>query len=130
MRVWLYNRIKALVLPNGMAARIIASGSADNPARPFITIQMGNEEPFPGMPRSSGAMQIPFTAWIHDAPGSMLDIDEAARALKDGLPTPLGAAVGGMSVYECNWDATGEDAYDDHYGTNTRPVRFTIVARR
>jgi hypothetical protein len=130
MRSWIFNRIKALDLPAGMAERIISSGSADNPLKPFIVLSMGIEEPFPGMPASTGAMWVPFDVWVHDRPGSMVNIDDAARMIKDALPVPLGAVVGGVSVYECQWTGTGQDAYDDHYNTNTRDVSFRITARR
>lgn len=131
MRTWIYNRIKAAAgLPTGMGDRVISSGAADSPTRPFIVIQMGVEQPVPGMPASARVQTIPFTAWVHDKPGSMLNIDEAAKALKNALPTPDGAVAGGMTVYECKWTDTGEDAYDDHYATNTRPVRFTITSHR
>lgn len=131
MRSWVYNRIKATVgLPAGMGDRIISSGSADNPTKPFIVLSMGVEEPVPGMPASTGAMWIPFDVWVHDRPGSMLHIDEAAVLLKNALPTPDGAVAGGTSVYEVRWTGTGQDAYDDHYNTNTRAVSFRISASR
>lgn len=131
MRTWLYNRIKAIdALPQGFKDRLISSGDADNPSAPFAIVQMGVEQPVLGMPTSAGAMTIPFTVWLHDEPGSMLSIDDGAVALKDGLPVPNGAVVGGLSLYEVKWVGTGEDAFDDHYGTNTRPVRFEMTARR
>lgn len=131
MRTWIYNRIKAIAtLPGGMKDRIISSGSADNPTPPFIVVSMGVEQPVPGMPTSSRTQTIPFTVWVHDAPGSMLNIDDAAVQLKNVLPTADGAQAGGMSVFECKWTDTGEDAYDDHYNTNTRPVRFVLTTRR
>lgn len=129
MRTWIYNRIKA-ILGDPTNWSLTSSGSADNPATPFIVITMGTEQPPPGMPASSRTQQIPFTAWVHDAPGSMVRIDEMAVSLKDGLPTADGAVVGGLSVLGCVWTDTGEDAYDDHYGTNTRPVRFLLTTRR
>jgi hypothetical protein len=133
MRTWLYNRIKGITaLPAGFKAdnKIIMSGSADNPAPPFAIIQMGVEQGVLGMPDSARTQEIPFTVWLHDKPGSFLNIDNAAVALKDGLPTPLGAVVGAMSVFECKWEVTGEDAYDDHYSTSTRPVRFKLTTHR
>jgi hypothetical protein len=126
MRTWIFNRIKA-ALPSAFGNRVISSGAADSPTAPFVVIQMGVEQPVLGMPASAQVQTIPFIVWVHDKPGSMLNIDDAAVALKHALPTPDGAAVGGMSVFECKWDSTGEDAYDDHYSTNTRPVRFVLT---
>jgi hypothetical protein len=91
---------------------------------------MGIEQPPLGMPMEARAQSIPFTVWVHDEPGSMLNIDDAAVALKDNLPIADGAVVGGMSVYEVRWSETGEDSYDDHYKTNCRPVRFSMMTRR
>ncbi len=130
MRTWLYNKIKALVFPSGMGDKITSSGSTDNPAPPFLVVQMGTEQPVLGMPASSRTMTVPFTVWAHDAPGSMLNIDAACVALKNGLPSADGAVIGGMSSFGITWDGTGEDAFDDHYSTNCRPVRFTMTARR
>lgn len=131
MRTWLYNRIRAVPgLPAGMADRVISSGSASNPKTPFIILQMGTEQPPFGLPASARAQSIPFTVWVHDLPGSMLNIDNVSVLLKDHIPTEDGQLVGGMSVYEVRWEATGEDAYDDHFGTNTRPIRFSMMTRR
>lgn len=135
MRTWLYNRIKGLgsipaAFGVGPAMRVIASGAADTPQKPFLVVQMGVEQAFLGMPAEMSVQNIPFTVWVHDTPGSMLNIDDAAVALKDGLPLPDGAVVGGMSAYEARWLEIGEDGYDDHYSTNCRPVRFNLVTQR
>lgn len=135
MRTWIYNRIRGLgdipaAFGAGSAMRVISSGSADMPAKPFIVVSMGVEQPVPGMPAEAGLKTIPFTVYVHDTPGSMLHIDDAAVALQNGLPVPAGAVVGSMSVYECRWTETGQDGFDDHWGTNVRPVRFALVTRR
>ena len=135
MRTWIYNRIKGLAgIPTafgvGNAMRLISSGAADDPKAPFMIVSMGVESEFPGATAEMRLARIPFTVWVHDTPGSMLQIDEACVALKNGLPVPNGAVVGGMSVYECRWIETGQDVFDDHFKTNTRPVRFTLVTRR
>lgn len=135
MRTWLYNRVQDLLgIPASFGAansrRVISSGAADTPAFPFIVIQMGVEQNIPGMPAETKVQTIPFTVWLHDEPGSMLLIDEAATALKDNLPVPAGAVVGSMSVYEVRWVETGQDAYDDHWRSNCRPVRFVMTTRK
>ena len=134
MRAWIYNRIKGLgTIPaafgSGANMRVTSSGSGDQPVKPFLVVQMGNEAPPLGATAEERTQAIPFTVWVHDEPGSMLPIDDACVALKNGLPTEA-VVVGGMSVYEVRWDDTGEDAYDDHYGSNCRPVRFTAMTRR
>jgi hypothetical protein len=73
---------------------------------------------------------VPFATWVHDTPGSMLKIDDVAIALKNELPTLDGAVIGGLSRYALTWEETGQDAFDDHFGTNTRPVRFRAMTRR
>lgn len=135
MRTWLYNRVKGLAgIPAAFGAgadrRVISSGSEDQPEKPFIVIQMGVEQPVLGMPAEMRTQTIPVTVWLHDEPGSMLLIDDAANALKDNLPVPAGAVVGSMSVYEVRWVETGQDAYDDHWETNCRPVRFVMTTRK
>jgi hypothetical protein len=136
MRAWVYNRIKAITsIPTafGEAAnmRILSSGSGnENPVKPFLLVSFGVEQPPLGSVAEMRVQAIPFTVWVHDAPGSMLNIDDAAVALKNNLPTPDGQRVGGMSLYNLEWVETGEDAYDDFFGTNTRPVRFTMMTRR
>lgn len=131
MRTWLYNRISNLAgLADEFKNNVMSSGSADNPSKPFLMITMGTEAPPLGLPRSARAQDVPFTIWVHDAPGSMVKIDEACVALKDGLPTEDGFMVGAMSVYGVKWEGTGDDSYDDHFGTNSRPVRFSMMTRR
>lgn len=131
MRTWLYNRIRAITgLPAGIVDRIVSSGGAENPGVPFMAVAMGNEAAAFGMPASSRTQEIPFTVYVHDKPGSMLNIDAVCVLLKQELPTENGAVVGGMSVYNVRWEATGEDGFDDHFSTNVRPVRFTMMTRR
>lgn len=135
MRTWIFNRIRNLSgIPNafgvGNDMRVISSGAADNPDSPFMIVSMGVEAPPLGATAEMRVQSIPFTVWVHDVPGSMLQIDEAAVALKNGLPTEDGVVAGGMSVYNVKWEDTGQDAYDDHYHTNTRPVRFSMMTRR
>lgn len=133
MRTWLHNRLTGMTeLPEEFrqAGKIISSGAADNPQPPFLVTSMNVEQPWFGMPRSVGAGTIPFTIWVHDTPGSMLLIDDGAYALKHYLPTEDGFMIGQLSVYQLKWDEIGEDSYDDHFNTNCRPVRFSMVTRR
>lgn len=130
MRTWLYNRLTnmpELPAPYRAAGKVISSGAANAPAAPFIVATIGVEQPFPGMPREARAQEIPFTLWLHDTPGSMLQIDDGAVALQKNLPTEDGFMIGTMSVMGIRWTETGEDAYDDHFKTNCRPVRFSMV---
>lgn len=133
MRIWLYNRLKNLAgLDAAFKAdgHIISTGAADNPAKPFLLVSMKVESPPLGLPPSAGAQGIPFGIWVHDTPGSMTRIDDACVAIKTGLPTQDGFTTGGMSVYEVRWLSTGQDAYDDHFGTNCREVQFSMMTRR
>jgi hypothetical protein len=131
MRSWLYNRIKAISLvADKVGDRVISSGSADNPETPFIVITMGVEDRPLEMPSTSKTQRIPFTASIHDTPGSMLPVDDLAIALKDGVPVSASLMIGNMSLISLEWTSTGQDGYDDHWGTNFRPVRFLAVTSR
>jgi hypothetical protein len=130
MRAWLYNRIKEIDLPRDMEARIISSGAADNPAVPFLVVSMGVEQQVMGAPTAMGVFETPFDVWVHDRPGSMLDIDEACRLLKDTLPTLAGAQAGSVSVMEIKWEEMGPDQADDHYNTMTRRASFRMTLHR
>lgn len=132
MRAWLFNRITNLPnKPVSLAAlTIYGSAGADQPAKPFLMIQMGVEQAPLGMPAESRTQEIPFTVWVHDTGASMLRIDDACVWLKNNLPMDIGVKVGSMSVYEIKWQDTGQDGYDDFFKTNTRPVRFTMMTRR
>lgn len=128
MRTWLYNRVKGLALViDKIGDKVISSGAADNPAPPFIVITMGVEQAYQDMPPSTKTQTIPFTVAVHDDPGSMLDIDDLAIAIKNGVPSLDSFKIGGLSVMQVKWTDTGEDGYDDHWGTNFRPVRFAAV---
>jgi hypothetical protein len=109
--------------------RVISSGSADNPIKPFIVLQMDPERPPLGMPRKAKVQEIHIIVWAHDTPGSMAKIDDICRLVKDNLPAE-GMMVGNLSIFELWWDETGSDAFDDHYNTNCRPVMFTAMTRR
>lgn len=130
MRTWLVNRIKGLTLPGNMNLRVISSGNANNPVPPFILVQMGNEQTPLGMPASSRTQEIPVDVWVHDKPGSMVNIDDACVILKDSLPVHDGLVIGGLSILDFKWEDTSADAYDDHYQTSTRRVSFRAVTRR
>lgn len=128
MRTWIFNRVKVIT---GLAdAAVISSGSADNPAPPFVVVQMDIEQPPLGISAETRTQWVPFTTWVHDAPGSMIWIDTQALLLKDGLPTFDGFKIGNLSVYRIEWVETGQDTYDDHFETNTRPVMFRAMTRR
>lgn len=130
MRQWLYNRILAIT---GMSAligdRILSSGAAGNPVKPFIVLQMDPERTPLGMTRKARVQEVHIIVWAHDLPGSMAKVDEVCRLAKDNLPAE-GIKIGNLSLYELWWDETGADAFDDHYGTNCRPVMFTAMTRR
>lgn len=129
----MYNRIRALTFPAAFGAppRIISSGSdLDNPLKPFMILQMDIEEKPLGATAEMSVSRLPFTVWVHDEPGSMVAIDDAAFALKHNLPTLDGAVVGNMSHYGIEWEDIGQDAFDDHFKTNTRPVRFVMRTHR
>lgn len=127
MRTWIYNRVRAILA----SMDVYSAGSADNPPnRPFAVISMEVEVPFLGMPASARVQEIPFAIWVHDVPGSMLAIDDAAIALKNGVPTHDGVVIGGLSALDVSWAGTGADAHDDFYNTSVRPVRFVAIAKR
>jgi hypothetical protein len=135
MRTWIYNLVKNIA---GMAAivgdRVYSStGVEDNdvPDRPFLMVHMGLEQPPLGMRvPEARAQEVPFDVVVHDEPGSMLSIDQACVLLKTALPAAAPAVVGGMSVYECRWEDTSGDGYDDHFKTVTRRVSFRLMTRR
>lgn len=127
MRAWIVNRIKALPLPGTMATRVYTN--ITSPTKPFILVTMGIESTVLGMPVEARVQTIPFTVWIHDVPGSYVNIDDSALVLKNQLPTEQNFVIGGLSVYRIAWEETGQDAFDDHFGTNTRPVRFTAMTK-
>jgi hypothetical protein len=130
MRLWLYNRIKAIA---GMAAvvgdRIIASGAAENPGAPFLVVQMDPERRPLGLTRKARVQEVHIVVWVHDKPGSMVNIDKGCQLLKDNLPVE-GIKVGNLSIFELWWDETGGDAFDDHFNTNCRAVMFTAMTRQ
>ncbi len=134
MRAWVVNRIKAMTtLPAGFKDRVLAPGAVENPLKPFTLINMNSEQPVFGLPAEARAQSVPFTVWLHDEPGSMVDIDNASIIIKDALPAKIeeeGFKIGNLSVYEVRWTGTGDDGYDDHFGTTCRPVRFVAMTRR
>lgn len=132
MRAWIFNRIKALnnKPASANALTYYSSAGASSPVGPFVLISMGTEVPPLGLPAESRTQLVPFTVWVHDSGESMLRIDEIAQWLKAELPTEVGFKVGNLSVYNIKWESTGDDAYDDHFRTNTRPVRFSMMTRR
>lgn len=136
MRTWLYNRIRNCVgLPNPYGDQVVTTGASDptSPSAPkpgtkqFLLFAMGVEQKFLGMPAQARTQNIPFTVYVYDDPGSMLKIDDACVALKNGIPTDGGIVVGSMSVMGLTWEETGEDGFDDHYKLSVRPVRFNLV---
>lgn len=131
MRTWLYNRVKGLALPAGFDPEdVLSSGAASNPTPPFLMLSMGVEQPPLGSVPEEATQRVPFTIWVHDRPGSMVKIDDVCVALKNGIATMDNFMIGNLSVYEVRWLEIGEDAYDDHFKTNTRPVRFAAMTRR
>lgn len=132
MRAFVITRIKNL--PNKPASlaglTIMSSAAAEDPVEPFMIVSMDVEVTPLGMPDESRTQMVPFTCWVHDRGASMVRIDDAAVWLKNNMPTDMGFKVGNMSVYNIRWASTGGDVYDDHFKSNTRPVRFEMMTRR
>jgi hypothetical protein len=127
MRTWIFNRVKAITSLDD--DHVISSGhGGSTPSGVFAVVSMGVESAWPGLPSERKPSIIPFTIWLHaGTDASMLDIDDPAVLLKNELATEDGFKVGNLSVYRVKWEETGQDAYDDHWGTNCRPVRFSMV---
>lgn len=127
MRTWIFNRVKA-ILDLGDDNVISSGAGGSSPIGVFAVVNMGVESAWPGMPVTRRPSIIPFTVWLHAGlDSSMIDIDDPAVLLKNALPTEDSFMVGGLSVMNVRWAETGQDAFDDHWGTNCRPVRFTMV---
>jgi len=129
-----YNRVVNLPgIPSsfGTPPRVLSSGNNEvNPVKPFLLVRFDVETRPLDSVAEMRVSRVPFSVWVHDEPGSMLDIDDACFALKNNLPTTDGAVVGGMSHYGIEWEEIGQDTYDDGYLTNTRPVRFWLMTKR
>src|SRR5690349_13364838 len=121
MRTWIFNRVKDILgLDDDHVISSGAGGSA--PDGVFAVVSMGVEAAFPGMPTERKPSIIPWTVWLHAGlDASMLDIDDPAILLKNELPTEDGFKIGNLSVLRLKWEETGQDAFDDHWGTNCRP---------
>lgn len=132
MRSWLYNRIKPALVGTAWEDRLFSSGNVDERVPPFAVLRMMVEQPFLGMPvtdKKTG--NVPFAVNIHVAAGeSMVDVDDAAQAVKAAIATESAVVVGNITVMNVRWTDTGEDGYDDHWATDFRPVRFNAVIAR
>ena len=134
MRNWIVNRVKGLDgIPNafgeGADRRVIGSGKIGMTSKPFLLVSMGVESPPLGSTPEMRAQSVPFTVQVHDEPGSFSNVDDAVIALKNELPTLDGFVIGNLSVYEIRWLDIGQDAYDDYFKTDFRPVRFAAMTR-
>lgn len=127
MRTWIFNRVKAILDLDD--DHVLSSGAGVSaPTGVFAVVSMGVESAWPGMPTERKPSIIPFTIWLHAGlDASMLDIDAPALDLKNELATEVAFVVGGLSVMRVKWEEIGQDAFDDHWGTNCRPVRFSMV---
>jgi hypothetical protein len=131
MRSWLYNRVLPTLVGTEFAGRLFQSGNADDRIAPFAVLRMMVEQPFLGMPPSTKSGNVPFAVNLHTPAGeSMVDVDAAAFAVRDGIATEDSVVVGNLTVLNLRWTDIGEDAYDDHWGTDYRPVRFNMVVCR
>lgn len=131
MRTWLYNRILPTLAGTGFEDRLFSSGNADERIPPFAVLAMMVEQPFLGMPPGARATNVPFAVNLHTQAGeSMVDVDAAAFAVRDGIVTEDAVKVGNISVMNLRWTDIGQDGYDDHWKTDFRPVRFNLVICR
>jgi hypothetical protein len=132
MRTWLYNRVLAALASTQYADKLFQSGNVDERVAPFAVLVMMVEQPFLGMPVTDRKVgNVPFAVNLHVPSGeSMLDVDDAAQALKSTIVTEDSVVVGGVTVMNLRWTDIGQDGYDDHWGTDFRPVRFNMVICR
>jgi hypothetical protein len=134
MRKWLYAAVVDCPRQEELiGGRVYSPGSVegpdgpgDNPDGDFIVIRFSTNQPPIGMPGSKVKQQR-AQVWVHSLPGSMLPLDEMCDELEDWLPAQAPAVFEGDVVMDCKWEDTFGDAYDDHYGTNTRFVSVLIT---
>lgn len=131
LRKWAYAQVTGLtgfVIPD---SRVYSSGAVgaeipgDSPTRPFAVIRFATEAA--GLLPSYPIHQRRFSVWVHDEPGTMENIDAAAKQLKEDLPATVPVLFEGDRIMECLWEGTSEDFYDDHFGTNVVRVDFNAT---
>lgn len=131
MRSWLYNRIQPSLAGTEFEGKLFQSGAVDDRVPPFAVHVMMVEQPVIGIPVTSGATNVPFAVNLHTVAGeSMVDVDAAAFAIRDAVCTEDNVVVGNITVMAVRWTDIGQDGYDDHWGTDFRPVRFNMVIVR
>lgn len=129
MRAWIVNRLKGLVDLQPIVGSRVYTDVAEA-AEPFIVVRMGVEIAEARLPAEARAQLVPFNVWVHDKPGSYVRIDDIVQIIKRDLPTEDGFMIGNFSVFRIKWEDTGNDGFDDHFGTNARRMGFTAMTRR
>ena len=121
-RFWLYAKLQqnpvASLLPGG-----VISTMEDAPeTRPFAVIRIAQASPaVPGAERSFA------TIWVHDDPGSYINIDTILATLREQLEGPVADLADGIAA---RWTGDSPDLADDDRGTVVRNATYELAGRR
>lgn len=136
VRTWVFARLRAAASITVPDARIIGSAGIVEgvapPARPFIVIDLGINDPYEGTaertvaeggPRQASAQRL--TIWVHNEPGDLETVDTLLAAVRSVM---LGAPPDpANNIIEARFVSESEDLPDDGLGTVTRYSRWQIV---
>jgi hypothetical protein len=89
--------------------------------RPFEVLRFENETP-----ELEEASFQDVTIWVHDNPGSYMNIDAILRQIRMTLEGPVTSQEGIMAI----WQGDSPDLFDDERGTIVRNTSYRLVGRR
>ena len=123
-RAWVYDRLRTSTpVTNIVGDRIYSAGEleATPKLKPFMVLRFDTETP-----EIEEASFQDVTVWVHNEPGSYVDIDAALAAIRQTLEGPVAAPDG---VY-ATWLGDSPDLADDARQTLVRNSAFRLAGRR
>jgi hypothetical protein len=120
-RAWLYEELTT-VLPD---IPVMGGGAMEAPpsARPFAVIRLIDNLIILRDGFTPVAGNTPVQVWVHDEPGSYVQIEEILDTIRDQLPSQVAEA----GAHCCEWNGRSGDLADDNYKTITKYGLLTLV---
>jgi len=125
-REWLYATLSQNSdVTDIFGSRIFGASSAEGKKqiKPFILLRTGAENPeLEGDDAPATSSQF-ATVWLHDEPGSYIQIDNGLEVVREALLSP--ALVG--SGIACRWLGDSAEFADESFGTITRNGSYQLI---
>lgn len=105
-----------------------AGGVDKNPVKPFGIYRLSGSGP--GVTSRNPSREVRLELWVHDVPGSYLQIDGALGMLESTFnAVEHASAAAGESISQASFDSRSPDLDDQGFGTICKSTIYTLIGK-